>query len=175
MSIFKGQFIDLYLGEVITTVELNAREEARGDAPSYIYDLDWFGNADPYHIDSLNFGTPTRFCNHSCDPNCRTFTVMQNRNDKKVYFLAFFASRDIPAGTELTIDYNPQLAGKKRKPPKPGENHVLRCQCGAKKCRMRLWPAKRKKRKGRGWVDDDESDSDEDESDEGEGERHDSQ
>ena len=139
---------------------------ARGEnAPSYIYDLDWWkGNYDPYHIDSLNFGTPTRFCNHSCDPNCRTFTVMQNRNDKKVYFLAFFASRDIPAGTELTIDYNPQLAGEKPQPPRPGESDVVRCHCGTKKCRMRLWPAETKKRKGRGWVNvnvfDDESDGD---------------
>lgn len=43
--------------------------------------------------------------NHSCDPNCRQFTVSSFRGDTKVYDLAFFALEHIPAGTELTFDY----------------------------------------------------------------------
>lgn len=149
----KGQFIDLYLGEVITEAELEGRELATEGAPSYIFSLDWFHEKDVYYIDSLNFGTPTRFVNHSCSPNCRVFTVMLNRRDEKVYGLAFFATQDIPAGTEITIDYTPQEAGKVYPKPKPGDDgdDVALCHCESTNCRVRLWPGPKRK-KGKGWA-----------------------
>lgn len=151
-NVVKGQFIDLYLGEVITEAELESRELATEGAPSYIFSLDWFQQKDVYYVDSLNFGTPTRFLNHSCNPNCRVFTVILNPADSKVYGLAFFATRDILAGTELTIDYNPQEAGKVYAKPKPGDGAaVVLCQCGSRDCRVRLWPGPKRK-KGKGWA-----------------------
>lgn len=104
-------------------------------------------------------GGPTRFMNHSCEPNCRQFAVAYNNGDPKVYDLAFFAIHDIPAYTELTFDYldaedeeagddkdddddddddgGPRLSqdsthsasGKQRQP----------CLCGADNCRRWLW------------------------------------
>ena len=151
-DIVRGQFIDLYLGEVITESELESREQATYGAPSYIYSLDFFQDKNIYYLDSLNFGAPTRFINHSCNPNCRTFTVMLNRADEKMYGLAFFATRDIAAGTELNIDYNPQEAGKTYAKPKPGDDDdVVLCHCGAANCRVRLWPGPKRK-KGKGWA-----------------------
>ncbi|KAL8929904.1 MAG: hypothetical protein Q9208_001048 [Pyrenodesmia sp. 3 TL-2023] len=58
-----------------------------------------------YVCDGMHMGGPTRFMNHSCDPNCRLFTVSYNHSDPHIYELAFFALEEIPAGTELTFDY----------------------------------------------------------------------
>ncbi|KAI4233717.1 MAG: hypothetical protein LQ352_008224, partial [Teloschistes flavicans] len=58
-----------------------------------------------YVCDGMYVGGPTRFMNHSCDPNCRLFTASYNHSDPHLYDLAFFALEEIPAGTELTFDY----------------------------------------------------------------------
>jgi hypothetical protein len=113
--ILKGQFIDVYLGEVITQAEVEKREDAKHpDAPSYIYSLDWFEMAPVYHVDGEYFGSPMRFVNHSCSPNARSFSVQTHQGDQHVYHLAFFAIRDIEPGEQITIDYCPQeaLAGE---------------------------------------------------------------
>jgi hypothetical protein len=111
-NIRKGQFIDLYLGELITQRELELRESIKQPGqPSYIYSLDWFSSTNCYHVDGEEFGSAMRFVNHSCNPNARNFTVQTHRAEKpKIYSLAFFAIRDIPAGEQITIDYSPQEA-----------------------------------------------------------------
>ena len=38
----------------------------------------------PYVIDGMNHGSPSRFMNHSCEPNCRLFTVSQNHADTRI-------------------------------------------------------------------------------------------
>lgn len=58
-----------------------------------------------YVCDGMYMGGPTRFINHSCDPNCAIYTVSYNHADINIYDLAFFATEAIPAGTELTFDY----------------------------------------------------------------------
>ncbi|KAL8677672.1 MAG: hypothetical protein Q9186_005934, partial [Xanthomendoza sp. 1 TL-2023] len=58
-----------------------------------------------YVCDGMHVGGPTRFMNHSCDPNCRLFTVSYNHFDTNLYDFAFFTLEEIPAGTELTFDY----------------------------------------------------------------------
>lgn len=109
VDIPKGQFIDLYLGEVITSAEVEKRERAKHpEASSYIYSLDWFKSVQNYHVDGEWFGSAMRFVNHCCSPNARCFTVQTHQGDKNVYNLAFFAIRDIPAGEQITIDYSPQ-------------------------------------------------------------------
>ncbi|KAL2428247.1 Histone-lysine N-methyltransferase, H3 lysine-9 specific [Exophiala dermatitidis] len=113
VDIVKGQFIELYLGEVITEAEL-CRREATADAgePSYIYSLDWFGALNSkYHVDGKYFGSAMRFVNHSCNPNARCFIVQLHKGDKKVYYLPFFAIKDIKAGVEIRIDYQPGETG----------------------------------------------------------------
>ena len=138
---------------MITEAALEKRELGWEEASaSYIYSLDWFNNGprQDYYIDSVNFGASTRFINHSCNPNCRTYTVMFNKSDRRVYSLAIFAIRDVPAREELSIDYNPQNADTQESFLDLDDGEMVPCHCGAKNCRIRLWPGP-KKRKSQGY------------------------
>ena len=142
VDIVKGQFIELYLGEVITEKELLQREEAAEEnESSYVYSLDWFDGADQYHIDGAYFGTPMRFVNHSCNPNARCFPVQIHKADKKVYYLAFFAIRHIQAREEIRIDYSGEREEMDEDSATHGElaEGLVRCFCGEKNCRKVLW------------------------------------
>lgn len=152
----RGQFLDTYRGEIITDAQATRREDdakrSHDRVDSYLYALDKFEaterlNAeDIYVVDGEQMGGPTRFMNHSCDPNCRQYTVSYNKYDARVYELAFFAYRDIPAGEELTFDYldkddrdeveaeaEPSAQGQRR------EDGAAKCLCGAPNCRGWLW------------------------------------
>ena len=146
-DIVRGQFIDVYLGELITEATLSKRESAQTDGePSYLFTLDWFNekvNHVFYHIDGEHFGSPMRFINHSCNANCAVYPVMLNEYDQNIYGLAVFALRDIPAMTDLTLDYAPQLEDG----ADPAD--FAKCQCGEKNCRGYLWPKPRATRKTR--------------------------
>lgn len=55
--------------------------------------------------DAKYYGNFTRFINHSCEPNVigiRTFTVHQ---DTRFPYIAFFTNQDVPANSELTLNY----------------------------------------------------------------------
>ncbi|KAL3463318.1 hypothetical protein BJX64DRAFT_127622 [Aspergillus heterothallicus] len=139
-----GQFIDLYLGEVITTRHADEREKAAAarNAPSYLFSLDFLVDDDDiYVVDGCNFGGATRFINHSCNPNCKMFTVSRNHGDEYLYDLAFFAVKDIQPGTEFTFDYNPHM--KRVDKVEPG---AVPCLCGEPNCRGQLWANKKKRR-----------------------------
>src|ERR1700761_5769690 len=112
-DLIQGEFIDTYLGEGITNAEADRREQASSkEKQSYLYSLDKFvGDADGlttetcYVVDGQYMGGPTRFINHSCEPNCRQYTVSCDKNDPRIYDIAFFATENIRKGTELTFDY----------------------------------------------------------------------
>ena len=141
VDIVRGQFIELYLGEVITQQELERRENAEEEnQSSYIYSLDWLKGQDCHHVDGENFGTAVRFVNHSCDPNARSFTVISNKADKNVYYLAFFAIKNINAGAEICIDYSPQMVGDDEQAveqdiggDRAEADARARCYCGAER------------------------------------------
>ncbi|MCJ1476001.1 hypothetical protein MMC13_004665 [Lambiella insularis] len=159
-SLRKGQFIDTYLGEVITDAEASRREGNGIRKDSYLYSLDkhqgiegefdYIPSEELYVVDGEFMGGPTRFINHSCDPNCRQFTVSNVRGDNKVYALAFFALKDIPAWDELTFDYldkdeddsdeeeevNDTNVEKKEK---ERDKLATKCLCGSSNCRKYLW------------------------------------
>lgn len=151
--LIQGEFIDTYLGEVITDEETDRREAAGPkDKASYLYCLDkWadeIGGEDKcYVVDGQHMGGPTRFINHSCEPNIRQFTVSYNKYDMQIYDLAFFAIEDIPAGKELTFDYMDRdeeeeedaLITRAKLESDPANARKPRCNCGAKKCRGFLW------------------------------------
>jgi [histone H3]-lysine9 N-trimethyltransferase SUV39H len=140
-----GQFIDCYLGEVITKEEAELREAAAGSQqnPSYLFSLDFLVDDDNiYVVDSQRLGSPTRFMNHSCEPNCKMFPISRHHADDRIYDLAFFSLRDIPPLTELTFDYNPGWKGDKTIDPT-----AVKCLCGEPKCRGQLWPNQRKSTK----------------------------
>jgi histone-lysine N-methyltransferase SUV39H len=142
-DLHEGQFVDTYRGQVITDAEATRREMSSSKAKaSYLYSLDKFAESeglneeDLYVVDGEFMGGPTKFINHSCDPNCRQYTVSYNKHDPKVYDIAFFARRFIPKGEELTFDYLDKEEGEEM--DEPGEGAVP-CLCGAKNCRKWLW------------------------------------
>ncbi|KAJ5682231.1 hypothetical protein N7462_005396 [Penicillium macrosclerotiorum] len=143
-----GQFIDHYLGEVLPFKDSESRESADETGHSYLFALDWMGGDDGgddddeelYIVDGQKFGTATRFMNHSCNPNCKIIPVTTpSFPSPRLYYLAFFATRDIPAGTELTFDYHPTWDGSRKVDP-----NAVKCLCGENNCRGQLWPNTRK-------------------------------
>jgi histone-lysine N-methyltransferase SUV39H len=139
-DLHQGQFIDTYRGEVITDEEATRREDTSSKAKaSYLYSLDKFEadmQHEPYVVDGEFMGGPTKFINHSCEPNCRQYTVSYNKHDPHIYDIAFFACRDIPAFEELTFDYLDKEEGEEME--NPGDD-AIPCLCGATKCRKWLW------------------------------------
>ena len=128
-------------------------EKGKGKA-SYLFDLDkhksdaGFDKKAMLVIDGEYYGSPTRFINHSCDPNCGVYTVSYNKNDPYRYNLAFFAQEDILKGTELCFDYleegdredDEDIEDEEDEPT--SSQHVvekLPCYCGSKNCRGYLW------------------------------------
>ena len=152
-TIEKGQFLDRYLGEVITSAEADRRRTAsvvskRKDV--YLFALDKFSDPDsldprlrgrPLEVDGEFMSGPTRFINHSCEPNMRIFARVSDHADKHLHDLALFAIETIPAMTELTFDY---VDGHSEDPeglnlPKGNTKDMTRCLCGSKRCRKFLW------------------------------------
>lgn len=157
----QGQFIDVYRGEIISDAEADERDTTYAgiDTTSYMFALDKLIGEGAQHmitqeqsltVDGRECGSITRFANHSCDPNSQMHTVSYSKYNHLVYDLAFFACRDVPASTELTIDYC------SRQPDGPAEADVgkdvdmaegqstqnktkVACRCGAKNCRGTLW------------------------------------
>lgn len=149
-DLHQGEFIDTYRGEVITDEEATRREDSAGKSKaSYLYSLDKFAESeglsqeDLYVVDGEFMGGPTKYMNHSCEPNCRQYTVSYNKHDCKIYDIAFFAKEYIPAFEELTFDYldkddDDEEDGAQEPEEQPDEDSVP-CLCGAKKCRKWLW------------------------------------
>jgi histone-lysine N-methyltransferase SUV39H len=147
----------LYLGEVITMKEVEAREASADYKDSYYFDLDKFmpqirdededdelsagmrgakkvvpEKEQPFVIDGRHCGNIARFINHSCDPNLDVFAVAGERRDGKVYNIALFTNRDVKAGEELTFSYSerhPKMLDSKQ----AGKDYTP-CRCGAKDC-----------------------------------------
>lgn len=142
----KGQFIDTYRGEIITHEEANRRGELRASDKKEIYfmNLDKFSEEEggsKYVCDGMHLGGPTRFINHSCNPNCAIYTVSYNHADNNVYDLAFFATEAITAGTELTFNYAnddcTDIITEKQADDMQRENGYRPdvCKCGSSRCR----------------------------------------
>jgi uncharacterized protein len=123
----KGEFVAEYTGPRLTIKEADALYE---HAPrTYL-----FGLTDGKHV--IDGEGVAAFINHSCDPNCEADEV----NGR----ILITAIRHIPAGEEITYDYN--LYDGNRDDPSL-------CSCGAKKCRGSMYSeeelAKRAKARGK--------------------------
>lgn len=152
VDIKKGQFVDKYMGEIITAQEANRRRAQSHIAQRkdvYLFALDKFSNPDsfderlrgpPLEVDGEFISGPTRFINHSCDPNLRIFACVGDHADKHIHDLAFFAIRDIPRGEELTFDYVDGVDDSDMDALDPTkQKDMARCLCGSEKCRGYLW------------------------------------
>lgn len=100
-----------------TPVRKNTRQFYDGEESCYIIDAKLEGNLG-------------RYLNHSCSPNLFVQNVFVDTHDLRFPWVAFFASKRIRAGTELTWDYNYEVGSV--------EGKELLCCCGAIECRGRL-------------------------------------
>lgn len=148
----RGQFVDCYFGEVITADEAERRRHHASMAQRkdvYLFALDKFTDptsrdprlrGPPLEVDGEFISGPTRFINHSCEPNLRIFARVGDLADKHIHDLALFAVKDIEKGEELTFDYvdgQEEIENNARDAALQGE--MTKCLCGSKKCRGYLW------------------------------------
>ena len=59
----------------------------------------------PLCIDATEFGNESRFINHSCEPNLKSFNLVTDCEADTFHKIGLFAMRKIHIGEELTIDY----------------------------------------------------------------------
>ncbi|KAF4080413.1 hypothetical protein AMELA_G00171020 [Ameiurus melas] len=83
-----------------------------------------------YLIDAKQEGNLARYINHSCSPNLFVQNVFVDTHDLRFPWVAFFTSKRIRAGTELTWDYSYEVGSV--------EGKVLLCCCGSSECTGRL-------------------------------------
>uniref|UniRef100_A0A4W3GW55 Histone-lysine N-methyltransferase NSD2 n=1 Tax=Callorhinchus milii TaxID=7868 RepID=A0A4W3GW55_CALMI len=117
-GIKKGVFVNEYIGEVIDEDECRARirfAQEHDIANFYMLTLD-----KDRIIDAGPKGNYSRFMNHSCQPNCETQKWTVNGETR----VGLFSVCDIPAGIELTFNYNLDCLG----------NEKTICKCGAPNC-----------------------------------------
>ncbi|XP_075048793.1 histone-lysine N-methyltransferase SETDB1-like isoform X2 [Mixophyes fleayi] len=88
------------------------------------------GEESCYIIDAKLEGNLGRYLNHSCSPNLFVQNVFVDTHDLRFPWVAFFTSKRIRAGTELTWDYNYEVGSV--------EGKKLLCCCGSTECRGRL-------------------------------------
>lgn len=152
VDIKKGQFVDRYLGEIITGKEAD-RRRAHSDISQrkdvYLFALDKFSDEDsldprlagpPLEVDGEFMSGPTRFINHSCEPNMRIFARVGDHADKHIHDLALFAIREIPRGEELTFDYVDGLEEMESDAHDPSKMQSMTpCLCQSRSCRGFLW------------------------------------
>ena len=114
-----GQFIVEYVGEVLDEEEYVRRKQFYEASHQRHYYFMNIGNGEV--VDATRKGGVGRFINHSCSPNCETQKwVVQGELS-----IGLFTLKDIPAGTELTFDYNFERYGDK----------PVKCLCGTPACR----------------------------------------
>ncbi|XP_038572168.1 histone-lysine N-methyltransferase SETDB2-like isoform X2 [Micropterus salmoides] len=75
-------------------------------------------------LDASKEGNVSRFINHSCQPNLFIQNVFTDSHDPGFPVVAFFTSRAVKAGTELTWNYSADTQRKQEVP----------CLCGSSGC-----------------------------------------
>lgn len=133
-----GTFICEYVGEILTNVELHERNISRkGHTNHYpaLLDADLSSETilkdeDLLCLDATNYGNVARFINHRCyDANMVDIPVEIESPDHHYYHIAFFTTRPVQAGEELTWDYCMDFEDVMH-PIK-----AFRCLCGSEHCR----------------------------------------
>ncbi|KAJ2863542.1 hypothetical protein GGH94_003536 [Coemansia aciculifera] len=133
--LMQGTFVAEYVGEVISYDEAERRGlEDKAHGLTYLFDLDkeFTGDIADFSIDAKPHGNVSHFFNHSCDPNMSAHAVYIEHRDPRLHHLAFFTTREVSAGEELTFDYSPSVA----------EADGLKmdtCYCGASNCRKYMY------------------------------------
>lgn len=104
----KGTYIGRYFGKVILWEEAESLPTS-GGRKDYLFDIDYLIGENghcKYTVDAFEYGNFTRFINHSCSPNLVVHHAWINILDDNLHDLAFFTSKPIECGEELTFNYN---------------------------------------------------------------------
>ena len=117
-----------YKGELISDAEADRRySKKHANSPhTMLFSVDG-----GLVIDATRRGNSARFINHSCTPNCEAL-----EEEGRIFIETI---RSVPAGGELTYDYN--LVLEERHTPAVKRAHA--CFCGARNCRGTLLGDKR--------------------------------
>jgi SET domain-containing protein len=126
--IYAGERIAEYVGERISGREADRRYPDDPDKPHHTF---LFTVDNRTIVDANVRGNPSRFLNHSCDPNCESLI-----EDGRIFIESI---RDIRKGEELKYDYCLTLAERHT----PAEKKRHECLCGAANCRGTLLKPKR--------------------------------
>ncbi|XP_066499667.1 histone-lysine N-methyltransferase SUV39H1b isoform X2 [Hoplias malabaricus] len=133
----KNTFVMEYVGEIITTEEAERRGHIYDkEGATYLFDLDYVD--DEYTVDAAHYGNISHFVNHSCDPNLQVYNVFIENLDERLPRIAFFATRSIKSGEELTFDYQMQIDPVDAESTKMDSNFCLMGLPGSPKKRMRI-------------------------------------
>ena len=125
--ISEGDRIIEYTGPVITWKEAESRHPHDPDDPNHTF---YFHLDDKHVIDGM-FGSPAKWINHACDPNCEA-----DEDDGRIFIKAL---RDIAPGEELNYDYGLVLDGRHTAKIKK----EYECRCGSPRCRGTMLAPKR--------------------------------
>lgn len=117
-DLYPGDLLIEYIGEVLDMSMVRERLKKAEEAGfSSFYFLTLEKNL---VIDACYKSNNARFINHSCDPNCETQKWTVNGETR----VGIFSIKEIPAGTELTFDYQLDSLGNEKK----------KCLCRAPNC-----------------------------------------
>lgn len=124
----KGERIIEYTGERISQDEADDRyPDVPGEAHhTFLFTLD-----EETVVDAAVGGNPSRFINHSCDPNCEAVI-----EDERIWI---YALKNIREGAELVYDYRFILEERHT----PAAKRRYPCRCGAANCRGTILARKR--------------------------------
>jgi hypothetical protein len=103
------KYLDHLSGEIISESQFQKRKkEYAKQGVKHFYFMSLKSNEVSFfflekykYIDASKKGNTSRFMNHSCNPNC----ILQKWVVGNKVRIGIFSLRDIPAGTELTFDY----------------------------------------------------------------------
>lgn len=106
-----GAFVVEYVGEVLTAKEGDDRGKAYDEqGMSYLFDMndpdeedDYDGDVQqssndnffPLCIDAAFYGNESRFINHSCDPNLKSFNLVTEIDGFTYHRIGLFSTRQI--------------------------------------------------------------------------------
>lgn len=117
-----------YLGERISHAEADRRYENKADDDNHTF---LFTVDARTVIDADHGGNEARYFNHSCDPNCESYSHL-----RRIFIKAV---RTIQPGEEMFYDYEIS-----RDPSDPPDiDSVFACRCGSANCRGSMLEARK--------------------------------
>ena len=140
-EIKKGEYIIEYSGDEVRPSISDLREQKYINNREQLYFFSFNGDAwelemrgkgkgkkcrevrELLVVDATKSGNAARFINHSCNPNCLSLEII---NDKGREAIVILAKKDIMRGEELGYDYMLSEDGGKEEPD---------CRCGSVNCR----------------------------------------